>query len=108
MLPDTQFASMPVDPVAGYHQIVDTACAGITATRAFAAPERRRCDWNRVYTRDEWLDQVPTFGGHSTLPEQKLDQLLSGIGAAIDQIGGSFTMSYATRAITTQRQADQP
>lgn len=106
VLPDTPFASLPVDPIAGYHQILDTACTGITATRAFTAPERLRFDWDHLYTRDKWLDQVPTFGGHSTLPEQKLDPLLSGIGAAIDQIGGSFTMSYATLAITAHRRAD--
>ncbi|MGH2862117.1 MAG: class I SAM-dependent methyltransferase [Solirubrobacteraceae bacterium] len=103
VLPGTPFATTQTDPVAGYHKILDIAYAGIMATRAFTAPERLRFDWDHVYTRDEWLDQVPTFGGHSTLPEQKLDQLLSGIGTAIDQIGDSFTMSYATLAITTHR-----
>lgn len=105
VLPGTPFATTQTDPVAGYHQILDTACVGITATRAFTTPERLRFDWEHVYTRDEWLDQVPTFGGHSTLPKQKLDQLLAGIGAAIDQIGDSFTMRYATLAITTHRVA---
>ena len=30
---------------------------------------REHFDWERTYTRDEWLDQVPTFGGHSQLPD---------------------------------------
>ena len=107
VLPDTPLAAMPRDPVAGYAQILDVASAGITATGAFTVPERLRFDWERSYTSEQWLDQVPTFGGHSTFPPQKLDQLLSGIAAAIDEIGGSFTMKYAALAITTRRVDNQ-
>jgi SAM-dependent methyltransferase len=36
-------------------------------TGAFSEPERWEVDWERAYTRDEWLETVPTFGGHSQL-----------------------------------------
>ena len=34
----------------------------------FGEPQTWRFDWSRPYTRAEWLDVVPTFGGHSLLP----------------------------------------
>jgi hypothetical protein len=55
------------------------------------------------YIREEWLDLVPTSGGHSLFPPAKLDELLAGIGAAIDAAGGSFTLPYATVVVTAQR-----
>jgi hypothetical protein len=55
------------------------------------------------HTRDEWLDQLPTYGGHSQFPPAKLEEVLAGIGAAIDTMGGSFTMRYTTVAVTAAR-----
>jgi len=46
---------------------------------------------------------VPTAGGHSQIPPAKLTELLAGIGAAIDAVGGSFTMHYLTVAVTAAR-----
>ena len=50
-------------------------------------------------TRDAWLDQVPTAGGHSRLPAAQLEALLAGIGAIVDSRGGSFAMHYTTVAL---------
>jgi SAM-dependent methyltransferase len=79
------------------------AADGIRAAAAFTAPEQWRFDWQRSYTRAQWLDQVPTFGGHSRLPAAQLDGLLAGLGAAIDAVGGRFTMRYATVAVAATR-----
>jgi SAM-dependent methyltransferase len=76
---------------------------GIRAAGAFGTPERWRFDWERRYNRDEWLDQLPTAGGHGRLPPAQLDALLAGIGAAIDALGGNFTMRYDTVVITAVR-----
>lgn len=76
---------------------------GIRAAGAFGEPERWRFDWERTYTREEWLDQLPTAGGHGRLPPAQLDALLAGTGAAIDALGGSLTMRYDTVVITTRR-----
>lgn len=106
VLPDTPFAAAPADPVNGYGQILDTASAAVAATNAFSAPERLRADWERSYTGEEWLDQVPTFGGHSALAPETLAELLSGIKAAIDAIGGSFPVKYTALALMTRRLRD--
>ncbi len=80
-----------------------TAADGIREAGTFGDPEQWRFDWDRPYTRDEWLEQVPTFGGACQLPPAKLQQILAGISAAIDALGGSFTMHYTTVAVTAAR-----
>lgn len=79
------------------------AAGGMRQAGAFGDPERWRFDWDRSYTRDEWLEVVPTIGGHSQLRPAMLRELLAGIGAAIDAAGGSFMMHYATVAVTAAR-----
>jgi SAM-dependent methyltransferase len=79
------------------------AADGIEQSGSFGPAQQWRFDWERLYTRDEWLDQVPTFGGMNQLPPAKLAELLTKIGAAIDAAGGSFTMGYATVAVTAVR-----
>ena len=75
----------------------------ITVSGGFSEPEEWRFDWDRPYTCDEWLDQVPTMGGHPQLQPAKLAELLAGLGAEIDALGGGFTMNYATVAVTAAR-----
>lgn len=99
VLPDTPFAAGGRDPLDGYERILMATAGGIGATGAFEEPERWRFDWSRPYAKEEWLDQVPSFGGHGAFPEAKLEELLAGIGQAIDAAGGGFTMRYATLAV---------
>lgn len=103
VLPDTPFAAAPSEPLAAYERIFAKTLDEIRRTTAFGEPQRRQIDWEHRYTTDEWLDQVPTFGGHSRLTPAQLDELLAGIAAAIDASGGSFTTRYATVAITARR-----
>jgi hypothetical protein len=86
-----------------YSLLCDKAADGMRRAGAFGPSEQWRFDWDRPYTRDEWLDTVPTFGGHTQLPPAKQRELLASIGAAIDGVGGSFTMHYATVAVTAAR-----
>jgi SAM-dependent methyltransferase len=102
-LPGTPFATPATDPLSTYTPILTSTETGLRESEAFTEPERRQFDWALDYTREQWLDQVPTFGGHSTLPPVKLEDLLAGIAAAIDAVGGSFTMRYATVAISASR-----
>ncbi|MFA1543051.1 hypothetical protein [Actinomadura monticuli] len=53
--------------------------------------------------RDEWLDVVPTFGPHGQIPPDGREEVLAGIGAAVDEAGGAFTMRYATMATVASR-----
>jgi SAM-dependent methyltransferase len=78
------------------------------AAGAFGEPEQWQFDWERTYTRDEWLDQLPTLGSLTQLPPGKLAAVLEGVGAAIDAIGGSFTMHYTTVAVTAARAKRSP
>jgi len=88
-------------PAADSYQIMcDKAADGMRAAGVFGEPEQWRFGWDRPYTRDEWLDQVPTMGGHSQLPPDKLNEVLARMGAAIDAVGGGFTMNYATMVVT--------
>jgi SAM-dependent methyltransferase len=73
---------------------------GLQQAGGFGGTQRWRFDWDRSYTRDEWLELVPTFGGiGGWLPPETLRELLSGIGAVIDEAGGSFTVRYAAVAL---------
>jgi SAM-dependent methyltransferase len=71
----------------------------------FGEPEEWLSHWERPYTRDEWLDLVPTAGGFTRHPEAIQQELLAGLGAAVDAAGGSFTVSYTTIAGTAARLA---
>ena len=87
----------------GYQAMCAAAAGGIRQAGAFGEPEQWRFDWARRYARGQWLELVPTAGGHSQIPPAKLAELLAGIGAAIDAVGGSFTMHYVTVAVTAAR-----
>jgi SAM-dependent methyltransferase len=102
-LPFTPWAAPTLD---SYETIMARAVDGIDATGAFATPVRLRFDWGQAtITRDAWLDQVPTMGGHSRIAADKLASLLEGLAQVIDAHGGSFTMSNATVAIIADRTA---
>jgi SAM-dependent methyltransferase len=89
--------------LASYAPLSDKAAAGIRETVGFSEPERWEFDWERTYPREEWLETVPTFGGHSQLPPAKLRELLSGVGDVVDAAGGSITISYTALVITAIR-----
>ncbi|QAY60566.1 class I SAM-dependent methyltransferase [Microbacterium protaetiae] len=89
----------------GYAAFLDAAADGIRASAGFDEPERVRVDWQAVITRDDWLAQVPTSGGHNRIAPEKLDALLAAMGAVIDRAGGEFTMEYATLGVLARRRA---
>jgi hypothetical protein len=76
---------------------------GIREVGGFGDPEQWRFDWERSYTRDEWLDQMPTIGTLTQLAPEKLAEVLAEVGAAIDAMGGIFTVGYTTVAVTAAR-----
>jgi SAM-dependent methyltransferase len=89
--------------VHGYSALCTKATEGMLAVGSFGEPEQWRFDWERSYTREQWLDQVPTTGDHSLLPPDQLEELMAGIGSAIDAVGGSFTMPYSVMVATAAR-----
>jgi SAM-dependent methyltransferase len=104
MLPDSPFHLQPTrQALGGYRVLFARAADGIRRVGGFSDPEQWRFDWERSYTREEWLDQLPTSGALTRLPSDKLAEVLEGVGAAIDAMGGSFTMPSATVAVTAAR-----
>ncbi|MGH3916679.1 MAG: hypothetical protein ACRDTC_25185 [Pseudonocardiaceae bacterium] len=81
----------------------DGHLAELTASGLFEAVEWRRYPWQRVYRRDEWLDQLPTFSNHRILPSETLGTVLAGIGAVIDRFGGLITVDHSTGLLTARR-----
>jgi SAM-dependent methyltransferase len=83
----------------------EQAIRGLRQSRRFGDPELWTFEWQRLYTGEQWLDELPTSGLLTRLPAVKLAELLSGIGAAIDMItaNGSFTAYYTTVAVTAER-----
>ena len=106
---------MPEHPIAtGFwsRPAVDTyaaggarAAQGMAAAGGFGEPQEWRAGWERPYTRQEWLDMVPTLGGHTQFPPQVIAALLDGLGEVVDAAGGGFTMGYTTLAIVAARTA---
>ena len=86
-----------------YSGLCTKAADGMRQAGAFGDPERWRFGWQRSYTRDEWLDQLPTAGVLTQLPADKLAEVLARTGAVIDAVGGSFVVGYATVVTTAAR-----
>lgn len=106
-LPDPAFSRTFSDSMATYSIMFSKAADGIAEAGGFAKPERWHFDWAKRYTTDEWLEQVPTFGGHNLMTPETIDELLSGMRAVVDAAGGSFTMDY-TAAVVTSTRLDTP
>ncbi|MGV9303791.1 class I SAM-dependent methyltransferase [Nonomuraea sp. NPDC003727] len=103
VMPDSP-VKLPVAPgLDGYQALYAKAADGIRQVSGFGEPEEWRFDWEQPYTRDEWLDQMPTQGALTRFPPDQLAQVLEGVGAAIDAMGGGFTMRYATVVVTATR-----
>jgi SAM-dependent methyltransferase len=103
VMPDLPFNPWARPAVDGYSVICARAADGMEEVGVFVDLEHWRFDWERSYTREDWLDQLPTAGGHAQLPPAQLTGLLAGIGAAIDEVGGSFTAGCATVVVTAVR-----
>lgn len=97
------FGAMLNNAMAGYEGFFTKTSDGIREAGGFGEPEQWRFDWAWNYSREAWLDQMPTLGAFTRLPADKMAEVLEGAGTAIDAMGGSFTMNYATVAVTAAR-----
>ena len=83
------------------------ACGDIgrfqTAAPDFGASTEQWFPWTRAYLRDQWLDLLLSYSDHAALEPMVRDRLFEAIGAAIDDYGGSFVMSFETVLITATR-----
>ncbi|WP_141576952.1 class I SAM-dependent methyltransferase [Actinomadura sp. WMMA1423] len=106
VVPDSPFNAVANRSAMETYQLMfDRAAEGIEAAGGFGEPEQWRFDWEQTYTRDEWLDQMPTHGTLTWLQDAQREAVLEGVGEAIDAIGGRFTIPYATVAVTASKAA---
>jgi SAM-dependent methyltransferase len=104
VVPESPFAGTsgrrPVDAyLAGYAAVAEA----VRATGLFEAPEHWRFDVERTWTRDAWLELLPTTGGLTGLEPDRLAEVLGAVGDAIDAAGGSFTIPSTTLAVSARR-----
>lgn len=85
-----------------YSSLAAQAVGGMDRAHRLGEPEAWRYEWRRTYTRDQWLDLVPTTYDHPTFAPDQLDELLAGMRRAIDDAGGEFTMRYTTLVATAR------
>ncbi|EOD63888.1 class I SAM-dependent methyltransferase [Amycolatopsis vancoresmycina] len=103
VLPGSPFAGES-RPASDVYDVMFTGFAdAIAKTGGLGAPDRRRFTWERTYTRDEWLDFLPTTGGLTRVPPGVLAEVLAEVGAAIDGLGGSFVLPYTTLAVVARK-----
>lgn len=86
-----------------YEGVLSSVTDGIRQSGRFADPRRFEQSWERRYSRQEWLDHMLTQGFLTNLPPARQDEILGSAGEAIDSIGGSFTLSYTTVALTARK-----
>lgn len=103
VLPDSPFARGVTPSLDAYSAFFTKAEDGIAQSGAFGAPEQWRFDWDHEYTRGEWLEVVPTSGGHSRFTPDQQRQLLEGVSAAVDAAGGRFTMHFTAVVVSAVR-----
>lgn len=102
--PDSPFAEQPARrPLELYEATYTKVGESFTATGAFTSPELWRYDWDRTYTREQWLALLPTTGGLTSLTPGQQAAITEAVGSAIDDLGGRFTMHYTTLAISAVR-----
>lgn len=77
--------------------VADLRAAGLGAV------EHRRYEWFQDYSAERWLALVGTHSDHATLPTVRRAALLTGLGQAIDSLGGALRARYITEALLARR-----
>lgn len=103
VMPGALSAGEPSGGPPGYHAFYARAADGLRAAGAFSEPEQWQVDWERPYTRGEWLEAMATGGGFNLMERSQLEALLGNASAVIDAMGGTVTVKYATVAVTATR-----
>jgi SAM-dependent methyltransferase len=92
----------------GYQALYARAADGIREAGGFGEPELWRYDWERSYTRDELVELVSTSGGLTSLPPDRVAEVLTAVSAAADRLGDTVMLPYATWGLTAIRTGALP
>jgi SAM-dependent methyltransferase len=66
----------------------------LAAAPAFTDLQTATFRWQQPYARDEYIGLLGTHSDHILLPEADRERLFEGVAAAIDELGGSFELTY--------------
>jgi SAM-dependent methyltransferase len=69
----------------------------------FRSVDAARYEWERRYTRDEWVAAAATFGDVIALPPEMRVRLLAAVGTTIDAHGGIRIVHVMTTLVTAVR-----
>jgi SAM-dependent methyltransferase len=94
-------ANRPADRRTGLTPVVEA----IAAVPEFGAATENWYPWAREYDRKQWLDLLRSRSDHLALDSAVRERLLEAVGAAIDDHGGSFVMTFETGLVTATRLA---
>ncbi|MEU6072761.1 class I SAM-dependent methyltransferase [Micromonospora sp. NPDC047074] len=86
-----------------YQLLFDEFANQIRQANTFCEPEQWQFGWEQTYSRDEWLELLPTFGAVAKLPPDDLARVLADVGTVIDKMGGSFSLPFTTVAVIAVR-----
>lgn len=104
LVPHSPFSDQPVRrPVEMYQTMYGKFAHAICRSGRFHDPEQWRFDWEREYTRQQWLGLLATTGGLTQVPADTTAKILAAVGRTIDSLGGGFTMQYTTLAVAAVR-----
>lgn len=78
---------------------VDTDVSAIAASGRFRAPEVVFYTSRQVYSRAEYLDQLPTHSDHRLLAPERLARLLEAVGGAIGSHDAEVRVTYTTTVV---------
>jgi SAM-dependent methyltransferase len=73
-------------------------------TGSFGHPQIRTYTWSTSFTREQWLDLLPTHSDHRTLPPARLAALSDAIGDTITRLGGRFDVTFETVVVSARRE----
>jgi SAM-dependent methyltransferase len=89
--------------VEAFQPVFTRIADGMRQAGVFSEPEQWRFDWERTYSREEWVEQLPTLGALTGVPAHQVARVQEATAAAIDGPGASVTVSYSTVAVTAVR-----
>ena len=99
VVPDSPFTFDPGRSMIDLYQGQFTRTADGLRQAGFDEPEQWRYDWSRFYTRDQWLELLPTHGGMTRLTPSQRTEVLAGVAPALSD---GFTLPYVTTAVTAR------
>ena len=91
------------DPAVNVPRVHSYRAVHFELNPAFWPAELRTYDRQHVYRTDEWVGLASTISDHLRLGEQRLEGLLSAVGAAITERGGAVHAHEETYALLVQR-----